>query len=61
MRSRLDQHNKGQNTSTRSGVPWDLVYYEAYQTKELALRREIKLKSHGKGFAELKKRIVGLK
>lgn len=60
LRSRLDQHNKGRNTSTKSGIPWELVYYEAYQTKKLALQRELKLKNHGKGFAELKKRIIGL-
>jgi len=61
LRSRFDQHNNGQNASTQSGIPWELVYYEAYQTKDFALQREAKLKAHGKGFAELKKRIIGLK
>jgi putative endonuclease len=61
LRSRFDKHNKGKNASTKSGIPWELIYYEAYQTKDLALKREIKLKAHGKGFAELKKRIIGLK
>lgn len=58
LRERLSSHNKGQNTATKSGMPWQVVYYEAYPTKADALKRELKLKHHGKGLAELKKRIT---
>ncbi len=32
------------------------IYYEAYTTKASAMERERKLKLHGKGLAEIKKR-----
>jgi putative endonuclease len=54
---RLNQHNRGLNISTKSGLPWKLVYYEAFMTKALAFQREKKLKHHGRGIVELKKRI----
>ena len=57
LRQRLQQHNQGQNISTKSGIPWQLVYYEAFQTKALAMERERKLKRYGKGLVELKKRL----
>ena len=37
---RVDQHNRGENVSTKSRVPFQLIYYEAYLSKEDALRRE---------------------
>jgi len=58
LRQRLISHNTGSNVSTKYGRPWVVQYYEAYPTKADALRREIKLKRHGKGLAELKKRIT---
>jgi len=61
LRRRLPQHNSGSNRSTKSESTWHLMYYEAYQTKEAAMLREVRLKAHGKGFSELKKRILGLK
>ena len=57
LRQRLYQHNSKQTISTKLGVPWDLVYYEAFRTKQLADERERKLKAHGKGLSELKRRI----
>lgn len=57
LRSRLYQHNSGKSTATKPYMPWKLVYYEAYVLKTHAIVREMKLKHHGKGFAELKKRI----
>ncbi len=57
LKKRFYQHNHGQSKYTKPGIPWDLVYYEAFLTHNLALKRENKLKHHGKGFAELKKRI----
>jgi putative endonuclease len=56
LKKRLVAHNSGQNLATKHDK-WELVYYESYRTKELALKRELKLKNHGKGLQELKLRI----
>lgn len=57
LKKRFYQHNNSQSSSTESGVPWTLVYYEAFPAKALALERERKLKRYGKGLTELKKRL----
>ncbi|MGB4834357.1 MAG: GIY-YIG nuclease family protein [Candidatus Moraniibacteriota bacterium] len=58
LQQRILQHNNGESLATKSAIPWELVYYEAYASQGLARKREAKLKHHGKGFAELKKRIL---
>ncbi len=58
LRKRLSSHNSGRNIATKYDTPWRVVYYEVYSTKGDALKREFKLKHHGKGLAELKKRIT---
>ena len=58
LRRRLKEHNGGKNIVTRPKAPWELLYYEAFPTKRAALSSERKLKHHGKGLAELKKRIL---
>ena len=57
LKTRFYQHNQGKSVSTRDGAPWTLVYYEAYETKQYALIREMKLKHHGKGLSDLKRRL----
>jgi len=57
LRQRVIEHNKGQNTSTKSGRPWNLVYFEGYGLKQHAQNREKQLKQHGKGLSVIKKRI----
>ena len=43
LRARIKSHNHGYNTATKSGVPWELVYYEAYKSEKDARERvEIK-------------------
>jgi len=44
LKQRIIEHNASNNASTKYGVPWRLVYYEAYTAKELALSRERNLK-----------------
>ncbi len=56
LRARFNQHNKGENKST-SYQQWQLEYYEAYLTKELAMKRERKLKHHGGVYQSLIKRL----
>ena len=57
LRRRMHEHNNSESKSTKSYVPWELIYYEAYRSEIDARTREKMLKHHGKGLAELKKRI----
>jgi len=57
IKARVSRHNQGKELSTKAGRPWKLIYFEAYASKKLALRRERKLKHYGKSLAMLKKRI----
>ncbi|PXX99101.1 hypothetical protein DF185_14585 [Marinifilum breve] len=41
---RLEKHNAGSTTSTRSGRPWELVYYEEFHEKKQAILREKEIK-----------------
>jgi putative endonuclease len=57
LKKRIIQHNNKETKSTARYVPWRIVYYEAFQSREDAQERERKLKHHGKGMSELKKRL----
>lgn len=57
LRRRLAEHNAGKSVATKSRIPFDLVYYEAYQNSLLAKQREFKLKKFGQSYYQLKKRI----
>jgi len=41
---RLIHHNDGWTKSTKSGIPWTLVYSEKYPSKFDAIRREKEIK-----------------
>lgn len=42
---RLENHNAGKGAKyTKSRLPVELVYYEAFETKEEAMRREYEIK-----------------
>ena len=56
LRKRLSQHNKGESTWTKSGIPWELIYYEASLSEKDAFAREKYLKS-GNGKRYLKARL----
>lgn len=58
LRNRFLEHNKGLSKSTKSGAPWSLVYYEAFQSKSALIKREKALKHHGQAIAALKKRVL---
>jgi putative endonuclease len=58
LRRRLGEHNSKQGGKyTKNKGPFELVYYEAYKSREDAERREDNLKLHMKAYAQLKKRI----
>jgi len=48
LKERFKNHNQGKVPFTSRGIPWQLVYYEAFLEKEDALREERFLKT-GKG------------
>ena len=53
LRERFRQHSKGEVNSTKTGIPWVILYYEAFVNKTDALREEKFLKS-GRGRERLK-------
>ena len=57
LKSRFEQHNNGQNEYTKYGIPWKLVYYEAFTAKEDAIVREKHLKTGTGAIGFLKRRI----
>ncbi len=42
---RLKRHNEGWTKSTKSGIPWKVVYCEQYPTKSEAIKRELEVKN----------------
>jgi putative endonuclease len=56
LNRRIEEHNAGSQSSTKSRISFKLVYYEWCVAKEDALQREKYLKS-GRGKAYLKERI----
>jgi len=40
LEKRLVEHNKGLTKSTKPFIPWELVYFESFRTREEALARE---------------------
>ena len=40
LHERLKRHNSGQTVSTKSKVPWKLVYFETFETRVEARSRE---------------------
>ena len=57
LKNRASEHNKGSEFSTKHGIPWKLVYYEAFSVKSDALRREKQIKRFKSAYGFLKKRI----
>jgi len=51
---RIQEHNKGQNRSTKPYVPFELIYSESHSSREIARKREKYFKS-GSGKKWLKK------
>jgi len=56
-KKRLVEHNSGTELSTRYGIPWKIVYYEAFSSRLDALRREKQIKNFKSAYGFLKKRI----
>ena|SRR3989344_7180801 len=59
LKSRFALHNKGEIKSTRSHIPWKLVWYGGFDTEKQARDFELYLKS-GSGKAFAYKRLVSV-
>ena len=57
LKKRLIEHNSGTEQSTKHGMPWEIVYYEAFSSQVDALRREKQIKKFKSSYGFLKKRI----
>jgi len=57
LKRRLIEHNSGSNFSTKNRRPFELIYYEAYLSRQDTVIREKKLKKFKNSYKELKKRI----
>jgi putative endonuclease len=44
LQDRLRRHNQGRSKYTKSGIPWNLVYKEGFETRSQAVQREQELK-----------------
>lgn len=56
LKRRLGEHQSGKSKSTK-GFSWTLIYYEAYKSEIDARNREMRVKSYGQAWGQLKKRI----
>lgn len=57
LEKRLKEHEAGENFSTERMLPLELIYYEAYKSKDCAYNREKNLKNYGSALGKLKIRL----
>jgi putative endonuclease len=57
VENRLNYHNAGKQRSTKSRIPFKLIYTEEFDNKKSALKREKQIKSY-KGGEAFKKMIT---
>lgn len=58
LKRRLFEHNNGLVRSTKSRMPFELRYYEAFQNEGDARHREASLKKDGNALTQLKRRVT---
>ena len=57
LKRRLVEHNSSKTSSTKYGIPWKLVYCEAFLNRKDAVAREKRLKQGTSAIGFLKRRI----
>ena len=57
LQKRISQHNSGMTESLRPYIPFELVYYEAFETEQMAITREKYFKTAA-GRRFLKKKLI---
>jgi putative endonuclease len=40
LKQRLKEHNAGKTASTKSFIPWKIIYFESFEILENAIKRE---------------------
>ena len=45
LENRLNEHNSGKVKSTKGYMPWELKYFETFETRKEAVKREKYLKT----------------
>ena len=48
LKKRIKLHNSGKGAKFTRGKKWKLVYYEKYDTKSIAMKKEFELKKNYK-------------
>ncbi len=46
IEERVKRHNGGKEHFTSRGMPWTLVYWEQFETRSEAYKREMEIKGH---------------
>jgi len=57
LEKRLKEHEEEKVRTTKKMLPVELIYFEAYKSKDCAYKREKNLKDYGSGLAKLKARL----
>jgi putative endonuclease len=47
LEGRVKRHNSGENSSTKHGVPWIILWSEVFETRSAAVLKERKIKGRG--------------
>ncbi len=58
LKRRFQEHNNEMVRATKSRIPFELIYYEAYKSEKDARNREHNLKLRVNALNQLKRRIV---
>ncbi len=57
LEKRIKEHNQGKTRSIKSKIPFSLVYFEEFESKTEARKREIRLKKNSYEKEQLFKKI----
>ena len=60
MSKRFAEHNEGKSTYTKSYIPWEILHYEEFSTRSLAMKKEKELKSH-KGRDFIREKVLSVR
>ncbi len=47
LENRLTEHNSGETSSIKGGIPWRVVWFQELSTRRLAIELENKIKKRG--------------
>lgn len=57
LKKRFNEHKTGLSKYTKRASDWKLIYYEAYTSRSLAIKRESQLKRKAKTYYGLLRRL----